>query len=144
LVKSAMESCKDGMEDMPGIALKGFIGAFWDRVRSETTENIGLGQNEHMFGNEGPETWLMRRFSIDRCGLESAVSRMVEIGEAETAAMIEEGRPGASPIELLGVKLKLWCDGSSERYVRSVRVDSEGEYLRAACIDIADVSDFLR
>lgn len=144
LVKSAMESCKDGMEIMPGIPLKEFIGAFWDRVRSEATENIGLGQSEHMFGKEGPETWLMERFSLDRYRLDVALSRMAEIGEAETAAMIEGGKPGASPIELLGVKLKLWCDGASERYVRSVRVDSDGEYLRAACIDIADVSDFLR
>ncbi|MBP5203716.1 MAG: ATP-dependent DNA helicase, partial [Candidatus Methanomethylophilaceae archaeon] len=144
LVKSAMESCKDGREIATGIPMKEFIGAFWDRVRSEATENIGLGQSEHMFGREGPEAWVMRKFSLDRHGLEDAISRMTEMGEAETAAMIENGKPGASPIELLGVKLGLWCDGASERYVRSVRVDPDGEYLRAACIDIADVSGFLR
>ncbi len=145
LVGSILDSFEGpGPELLPGIGLRDFVNTFWDRVRREATENIGLGQKEHMFGPDGPEESLKERFRLDPIGVEAAIMEMITIGESQTASNIEEGRLEASPVEALGTKMASWCLGSSERFIRSVRADRDGEYLRAACIDIEEISEFLR
>ena len=144
LVRSAVDACEgEGPELAPGVSLKSFMESFWDEVRRIAAAEIGLGQKEHMLGPDGPEERLREKLGISARGLEDAIAKMMEEGESQTASNVENGKPEASPIEMLGERMERWCLSPSERFVKSVNVDRDGEYLRAACVDVTEMSRFL-
>ena len=48
-----------------------------------------------------------------------------------------------SEIENLGKAMDNWCSSSDKRFVKSMKIDAEGEYLSASCIDPKNITGFL-
>ncbi len=89
------------------------------------------------------EDSLKQKFCMSQTDLEAAIETAIEIGEARTEALMEAGENRISDVELVASFLKDWCQSASERYVRTVKADADGEYLRAYCINPRDISMFL-
>jgi DNA excision repair protein ERCC-2 len=56
---------------------------------------------------------------------------------------MEQGDNRVSEIQTLGIAMKDWCSSASDRFVRSLKIDQDGEFLSAKCIDPAEISVFL-
>jgi DNA excision repair protein ERCC-2 len=56
---------------------------------------------------------------------------------------MERGENRVSEIQSLGMAMNDWCSSASNRFVRSLKVDQDGEYLSAKCIDPYEISLFL-
>ncbi len=143
LLESAEAECGNELL-LPGVLMKEFISFFKRSVKAIATEEIGLGQSEHMIRDNEMEKRMMSRFNLDEDGLAAAIDVMTTMGALRTEEMVSKGKNGASPIEILGEKMGLWCTSSSDRFVRSVKTGKDGEYLSAACISVEGVSEFLR
>ncbi|MBR4227164.1 MAG: ATP-dependent DNA helicase [Candidatus Methanomethylophilaceae archaeon] len=147
ITKSLLESAEAesiAQELLPGVLMKEFISFFKRSVKALATERIGLGQSEHMIRDNCLESKLMARFNLDERGLALAIDSMTAIGTRLTEEMVSKGKNGASSVELLGIKMGLWCTAPPGRFVRTVKTGKDGEYLRAACIGVEDISGFLR
>ncbi len=145
--KSLLESAEAESDNellYPGVVMKEFISFFKRSIKAVATEEIGLGQSEHMIRDNEIEKRMMARFNLDEGGLAAAIDVMTTMGALRTEEMVSKGKNGASPIEILGMKMGLWCTSSSERFVRAVKTGKDGEYLSAACISVEDISEFLR
>lgn len=146
ITRSLLESAEEessGEEVLPGVMLKDFISFLRRSIRSLASERIGLGQSEHMIRDNDLEEKVMKRFGLDEHGLALALEAVTEIGSHMTEEAVAKGGTGASPIEILGMKMSLWCTSDPTRFVRTVKTGKDGEYLRAACIGVEDISEFL-
>ena len=85
----------------------------------------------------------MTKFGMSRSDLESAVERALDLGEARTERLIESGDNRTSYVEDLALKMKAWFSSGSERFVRSIKTDKDGEFLSATCIEPSEISRFL-
>ncbi len=114
-------------------------------IRSVATELIAFGSKEDTAVIKGDyiEEQFMSKFSLSRSSLDDAIDNMIDIGEARTEKLMEAGENRVSDIETVSRFLKDWFCSSSERYVRTVKVSKDGEYLRASCIDPRDIAIFL-
>lgn len=89
------------------------------------------------------EDRIMVKFGMGRTDLDSAIETLIDLGEARTELLMEAEDRHISEIQEVAVFLKSWCETASERFVRTVKVDKDGEYLRASCIDPREISMFL-
>ena len=126
-----------------GIDLRSLLTFFKACIRGVATELLGMGGEAARI--EGPviEERIMRKYGMSMASLESALEDAIDVGSQKTRALLDAGENRVSHIEQAATLMRRWCGTSGKRYVRSVRADSDGEYLTAACIDPSEVSVFL-
>ncbi len=146
LIDSAIDECNSmkNADVAPGIKMADFIGYFKNSVRAVANEKIGLGQREYVFDGDFIEERMMAKFGMGRGDFITALDIIAEIGEERSQYLMEKGEARLSELETLGHALQNWCSASSRRFVRSLKIDQDGEYLSAACIDPVEISVFLR
>jgi len=146
LVNNAIDECST-MRTQPTVwqevEIKDFLGYFKNSIRNVATEKLGLNEKEVVLKDDYIEQRMMTKFGMKSNDLESAIERIIDFGEARTELLMQEGKNEVSHIQTLGVLMRNWCTSSSERFVRSLKVDKDGEYLSAKCIDPRDISFFL-
>ncbi|MBR4216508.1 MAG: ATP-dependent DNA helicase, partial [Candidatus Methanomethylophilaceae archaeon] len=146
LVDSAIDEC-DAMKRAdvaPGIRMADFIRYFKNCMRAVATEKMGLGQKEYVFDGDFIEERMMAKYGISRGDFSMAVDTVAELGEERTRILMESGDTRISELETLGKAMQNWCAVSSRRFVRTMKIDQDGEYLSASCIEPENVSMFLR
>lgn len=146
MVESAILECQafPGAEVQPGIGLKDFISYFKSTMRAVATEKMGLDVKEVLLEGDFIEERLMKKFSLTRTSLDSALEYMRDLGDTRTELLLEKGETRQSDVQVLANALSKWIVSDRERYVRTMRIDENGEYLSAACIDPEEISIFLR
>ena len=146
LVDSAIDEC-DAMKRAdvaPGIRMADFIRYFKNCMRAVATEKMGLGQKEYVFDGDFIEERMMAKYGMSRGDFSMAVDTVAELGEERTRILMESGDTRISELETLGKAMQNWCAVSSRRFVRTMKIDQDGEYLSASCIEPENVSMFLR
>ncbi len=145
MVDAAIDECRTmrDPEVADGVQLKDFIMYFKNSMRAVATEKLGLNQKECVLDGDFIEERMMTKFSMRRCDLDAAISRVIELGEYRTDLLMEKGENRVSDIQSLGVAMRDWCSSSSRRFVRSMKIDDDGEYLSASCIDPYEITSFL-
>lgn len=147
MVDDAIDECTT-FKGMPkvgaqGIELKALLTEVKRCIRAVATQLIPMGKDTAVI--EGPmlEDMLRSKFSWSQEELEAALEDATAIGEDRTEALMQSGQNKVSAIEAVASLLGSWCSSASERFVRTVKADRDGEYLRACCIDPSDISRFL-
>jgi len=146
LVNNAIDECgtmKTQPEVWMDVPIKDFLGYFKNSMRNVATDLLGLNEKEAILKDDYIEQRMMAKFGMRPSDLESAIERVIDLGEARTELLMQEGKNEVSNIQTLGVSLRDWCTSSSERFVRSLKLDKDGEYLSAKCIDPKEISVFL-
>ncbi len=146
LVDSAIDECNSmkGADVAPGIRMADFISYFKNSMRAVANEKIGLGQREYVFDGDFIEERMMAKFGMERGDFITCIDIIAEVGEERSQYLMERGETRLSELEMLGHALQNWCSASSRRFVRTMKIDQNGEYLSAACIDPTEISLFLR
>ena len=125
------------------VRLDTFLNFFKVCIRAAATEKLGFNEHDYVFTDDFIEDKMMAKFGMSRSDLESAVERALDLGEARTERLIDSGENRTSYVEDLAVKMKAWFSSGSDRFVRSIKTDKDGEYLVATCIDPSEISRFL-
>jgi len=148
MIESAIDECstmKGG--DVPlneKLSLKPFLEELRRIVRGLANQKLDLKVKEALLKEDDVEQRIFDKFLITRAQLSLALDQMTEIGEIRTELLMEKGETKISPIYDLSLLLKKWIMTDDEMFIKSVRTDLDGEYLRAACINPKDVTFFLR
>ena len=146
MVDTAIDECRT-MKGEPTVwcevTLKDFLSFFKNSIRNVATEKLGLNEKEVIITDDYIEDRMMQKFGMKRQDLESAIEAAIDLGEARTEILMEKGENRVSEIQTLGMSMRDWCSSSSSRFVRSLKVDQDGEYLSAKCIDPKEISVFL-
>ncbi|MBR6912126.1 MAG: ATP-dependent DNA helicase, partial [Candidatus Methanomethylophilaceae archaeon] len=146
LVDNAIDECSTMKGDPTvwmEVTLKDFLGYFKNSIRNVATEKLGLNEKEVVLTDDYIEQRMMTKFGMKSQDLESAIERVIDFGEARTEILMERGDNRVSDIQSLGFLMRDWCSSASDRFVRSLKVDQDGEYLSAKCIDPYEISFFL-
>lgn len=125
------------------VTLNSFLTFLKACIRSVATELIPMGSDTAVI--EGPliEERIKANFGMKQADLDAAIETMLDIGEQRTDALMEKGENRISDIQSVASFLQSWCGTASKRFVRTVKADKDGEYLRACCIDPDEISKFL-
>ena len=117
------------------VTLNSFLTFLKACIRGVATELIPMGSDTAVI--EGPliEKRIKAKFGMKQADLDAAIETMLDIGEQRTDALMEKGENRISDIQSVASFLQSWCGTASERFVRTVKADKDGEYLRACCID---------
>ena len=146
LVDNAIDEC-DTLRNNPTVweevGIKEFLMYFKNCIRNVATEKLGLNEKEVILTDDFIEQRMMKKFSMRSNDLESAIARVMDLGEARTELLMEQGDNRVSEIQNLGILMNDWCSSASDRFVRSLKIDQDGEYLSAKCIDPYEISLFL-
>ncbi len=146
LVDNAIDECTTMKGDptvWTDVTLKDFLEYFKNTIRNVATEKLGLNEKEVVLTDDYIEQRMMAKFGMKSQDLESAIERVIDFGEARTEILMERGDNRVSDIQSLGFLMRDWCSSASDRFVRSLKVDQDGEYLSAKCIDPYEISFFL-
>lgn len=147
LIEAAIDESTTMKGDPPlfdNVTLMPFVKEMKNILRSLANEKITLAKKECLIANDEIENRLGQKFELNRNELEIAIDRMISLGEDRTEALMERGENRISDIYTLGSDLKDWIMSPHDKYIKSVKVDEDGESLHAACIDPFDVTTFLR
>ena len=146
MVDNAIDECST-MRGNPTVwmevELKDFLSFFKNSIRNVATEKLGLNEKEVVLTDDYIEQRMMKKFGMSHTDLDAAIERVMEFGEARTEQLMAQGDNRVSEIQTLGVAMRDWCSSASDRFVRSLKVDQDGEYLSAKCIDPYEISMFL-
>ncbi len=146
MVDNAIDEC-DTMRGNPTVwqeaTLKEFLMFFKNCIRNVATEKLGLNEKEVVLTDDYIEQRMMTKFSMRTNDLEAAIAKIMDYGEARTEILMEQGDNRVSEIQTLGIAINDWCSSASSRFVRSLKIDQDGEYLSAKCIDPYEISLFL-
>lgn len=145
MVDNAIDECSTYRDPTVwmDVKLDQFLRHFKVCMRAAATEKLGLSEHECVFEDDFIEDRLMSKFSMSRTDLEAAVETTLDLGEARTEKLIDSGENRTSYVEDLALKMKAWFSSGSDRFVRSIKTDKDGEYLSATCIDPEEISIFL-
>ncbi len=146
LVDRAIDECSTMKGDPTvwmEVSLKDFLSFFKNSIRNVATEKLGLNEKEVIIDDDYIEQRMMAKFQMKSQDLDSAIERVIDIGEARTELLMESGENRVSEIQTLGISMRDWCSSASSRFVRSLKIDQDGEYLSAKCIDPREISVFL-
>lgn len=112
-------------------------------IRAIAIDLIPMGSDTAVI--EGPvlEDRLKEKYGMKHDDLSDAIDTMLEYGEARTDSLLEAGENRVSDVQTVASFLQSWVCSSTDRFVRTVKADKEGEYLRACCIDPVEISRFL-
>lgn len=146
LIDNAIDECST-MVGNPTVwmevELKEFLTYFKSCMRSVAVEKLGLNEKEVVLDGDYIEDRIMKKYSMKPQDLEFAIDRIIDFGEARTELLMERGENRVSDIQTLGVAMNDWCSSASNRFVRSLKIDEDAEYLSAKCIDPYEISLFL-
>ena len=146
MVDNAIDECST-MKGNPTVwmevELKDFLSFFKNCIRNVATEKLGLNEKEVVLNDDYIEQRMMKKFGMRSQDLDAAIERVMDYGEARTELLMEQGDNSVSEIQTLGIAMKDWCSSASDRFVRSLKIDQDGEFLSAKCIDPAEISVFL-
>jgi len=146
MVDNAIDECST-MKGNPTVwmevELKDFLSFFKNCIRNVATEKLGLNEKEVVLNDDYIEQRMMKKFGMRSQDLDAAIERVMDYGEARTELLMEQGDNRVSEIQTLGIAMKDWCSSASDRFVRSLKIDQDGEFLSAKCIDPAEISVFL-
>lgn len=146
MVDNAIDEC-DTMKGNPTVwqevELKPFLSFFKNCIRNVATEKLGLNEKEVVLKDDYIEKRMMDKFQMKPNDLDAAIEKVIDLGEARTELLMEKGDNRVSEIQSLGISMRDWCSSASERFVRSLKIDQDGEYLSAKCIDPCEISQFL-
>lgn len=126
------------------VDLSKFFRYFKACMRMVATEKMGLGQKEYLFDGDFIEEKMMAQFDMGRTDLDVAVETALDIGTTRTELLVEKGENRISDIQQLAESIRKWFSSSSGRFVRTMKIGDEGEFLSATCIDPAEISFFLK
>ena len=146
MVDNAIDECSTMMGNPTvwmEVELKDFLMFFKNCMRNVATEKLGFNEKEVVLTDNYIEDQIMKKYSMKSQDLESAINRVIDLGEARTELLMERGENRVSEIQSLGMAMNDWCSSASNRFVRSLKVDQDGEYLSAKCIDPFEISLFL-
>ena len=145
MVDAAIDECPTYRDPTvwEDVRLDTFLNFFKVCIRAAATEKLGLNENDFVLQDDFIEDRMMQKFGMTRSDLESAVERALDLGEARTEKLIDSGENRTSYVEDLALKMRSWFSSGSDRFVRSIKTDKDGEYLSATCIDPAEISRFL-
>ena len=146
LVDEAIDECSTMRGDPTvwmEVVLKDFLGYFKNSIRNVATDKLGLNEKEVVLTDDYIEQRMMAKFGMRSPDLESAIEKVIELGETRTELLMDKGENRVSAIQTLGVLMRDWCSSASARFVRSLKIDQDGEYLSAKCIDPYEISVFL-
>ena len=146
MVDNAIDECSTMMGNPTvwmEVELKDFLMFFKNCMRNVATEKLGFNEKEVVLTDNYIEDRIMKKYSMKSQDLESAINRVIDLGEARTELLMERGENRVSEIQSLGMAMNDWCSSASNRFVRSLKVDQDGEYLSAKCIDPYEISLFL-
>ncbi|MDO5852692.1 MAG: ATP-dependent DNA helicase [Thermoplasmata archaeon] len=146
MVDSAIDECstfRQQPEVWDGVGLKEFLSFLKSCIRAVAIEKLTMGTTSAVIDGPVIEDRIRAKYSLSTESLDSAVERIIDLGDSRTEALMEAGENRVSDIQQIGVLLKNWCGTSGERYVRTINGDRDGEFLRASCIDPAEISRFL-
>lgn len=144
LVASAADECMafDRPKVCGAIVLDDFMKAVKNVIRELGSKYIGFNQQEALLGPKALENSLCAALGIEEKDLTTAVERLVELGEKREEAIADTDAP-SSPLLETAVLLKAWVNSPNDRYVKAVKVNEEGEFLSASCIDPVDICKFM-
>lgn len=146
LIDNAIDECST-MVGNPTVwmevELKEFLTFFKSCMRSVATEKLGLNEKEVVLDGDYIEERIMKKYGMKTQDLEFAINRIIDLGEGRTELLMERGENRVSDIQTLGVAMNDWCSSASSRFVRSLKIDEDAEYLSAKCIDPYEISLFL-
>ena len=122
---------------------KNFLICLKACIRAIAIDLIPMGTDTAV--SEGPvlEDRLKEKYGMKHDDLSDAIDAMLEYGEARTDSLLEAGENRVSDVQTVASFLQSWVCSSTDRFVRTVKADKEGEYLRACCIDPVEISRFL-
>lgn len=145
IVDNAMDECPTYRDPTiwMEVRLDEFLRYFKACIRSAATEKLGLNEESYVFEDDYIEDRMMRKFGMSRSDLESAVERALDLGEARTEKLIASGDNRTSHVEELALRMRSWFSSGSDRFVRTIKTDKDGEYLSATCIEPSEISRFL-
>lgn len=145
MVDNAIDECSSYRDPTvwQDVKLDQFLNYFKVCIRAAANEKLGFNESDYVFEDDYIESKMMAKFAMTRSDLESAVERALDLGEARTEKLIESGDNRVSYVEDLAEKMKSWFSSGSDRFVRSIKTDRDGEYLTATCIDPQEISRFL-
>lgn len=148
MVDDAIDECSTYRQNpmvWGDVDLKSFLTILKMSIRAIAIELIPVGSREDTAVIKGNdlEQRIMTKFGMKQTDFDAAIETAIEIGEARTEMLMESDDKRVSYIQEVSTFLKSWCGTASERYVRTVKVDKDGEYIRASCIDPREISMFL-
>ncbi len=146
MVDSAIDECSTFRRQpmvWNDVDLKQFLTFLKACIRGVAIDLIPVGSDTAVIQGPLIEERMMAKFGMTQKDLEDAISMAEEIGGDRTDALMEAGENRVSDIQTVAAFLDSWCGASSERFVRTVKADKDGEFLRACCIDPAEISKFL-
>ncbi len=146
MVDNAIDECST-FSNQPKIwgevDLKQFLTFLKACIRGVAIDLIPVGSDTAVIQGPLIEERMMAKFGMKQKDLEDAISVAEECGNSRTEALMDAGENRVSDIQTVAAFLYSWCGASSERFVRTVKADKDGEYLRACCIDPSEISKFL-
>ncbi len=145
MLNASIDECSTfrSPEVHPGVQLKTFLEYFKNSIRAVATQKIELGKSEVIIDDDFIERRMMEKFSMSATEFTDAIDRVVSLGEARTELLMQNNENRMSDIQMLGEAMKNWCTSTSSRYIRSLKVDKDGEILSAFCMDPYETSLFL-
>ena len=113
-------------------------------IRAMANEKLGLKNKEALLKPGEVEDRIFSKFNITRANLSIALDEMTTLGEDRVKKLVDNEEVGESHILNLAISLKKWMMTPDDSYIRSIKVDEDGEFLSASCIDPRDVTYFIR
>jgi DNA excision repair protein ERCC-2 len=110
-----------------------------DAVREQVPRNA----YEARLGRRFLEGKLRSELKLDDEELHSMCANMVDLGEKQVDARLEQGKEPTSATLRLGTLLETWFRAEDSRFVKMVSSDDLGS-LKACCLDPQETTAFLR
>ncbi len=144
LMASAADECMafNQPEVADGIILDTFVKTVRNVVRDMGNVKIGFNMKEALLEPKALETAVCKALNVPESRLSMMIERLLELGEKREEAIADTDAP-SSPLLEFAILLKKWVMSPADRYVKSIKVNDEGEFLSASCIDPVDICTFM-
>lgn len=145
LVASAFDECIafENAYVTEDVGLKDFIRAIRSSMSAIATERIAFGKKEALIPAREFEDRVCKALGTLPGSIDDMSSGLMELAQKRMDAISDTDNP-SSPLWDLAVNLEKWVRSPSDRYVKSIKVNDDGEYLSAACIDPSEIPLFFR
>ncbi|MCQ2085458.1 MAG: DEAD/DEAH box helicase family protein, partial [archaeon] len=144
LINSAADECQafNKPEVADRVTLDDFMKAFKSAVRELGSKKIGFNMKEALLEPNALEDILIRLLGLSLEMLNAVAERLVELGEKREEAIADTDAP-SSPMLEFATLVRAWIKSPADRYVKSIKVNEEGEFPRASCIDPVVICGFM-
>ena len=145
LVASAFDECMSFTDAYVNedVGLKDFIRAIRSAITAIATERIAFGKKEALVKPKEFEDRVCKILGTLPGSMDDMASGLMELAQKRMDAIADSDNP-SSPLWDLAVNLEKWVRSPSDRYVKSIKVNDDGEYLSASCIDPSEIPMFFR